>query len=134
MLTFFSNAIDLLCSGGVPKSGVEKDDFEVNFEEIPPSFTAEEREAWLQKLGEVAVSSDAFFPFADNIYRLARSGAKYVAAPTGSVNDEVSHYIRLVNGSMYANNQYSLFSTLAANSASRSLSSIFVSSTIDWVP
>jgi phosphoribosylaminoimidazolecarboxamide formyltransferase/IMP cyclohydrolase len=89
VLTSISNAIDLLCSGGVPKSGVEKDDFEVNFEEIPATFTAEERETWLKKLGEVAVSSDAFFPFADNIYRLARSGAKYVAAPTGSVNDEV---------------------------------------------
>jgi phosphoribosylaminoimidazolecarboxamide formyltransferase/IMP cyclohydrolase len=87
-VTHVSNAIDLLCSGGVPKSGVEKDDFEVNFEEVPPVFTAEEREGWLKKLGEVAVSSDAFFPFADNIYRLARSGAKYVAAPTGSVNDE----------------------------------------------
>ncbi|KAF2422437.1 hypothetical protein EJ08DRAFT_653123 [Tothia fuscella] len=83
-----SNAIDLLCSGSVPKSGPELSDFEVNFEEVPPTFTDEERETWLKKLGEVAVSSDAFFPFADNIYRLARSGAKYVAAPTGSVNDE----------------------------------------------
>ncbi|KIW05572.1 bifunctional purine biosynthesis protein ADE17 [Verruconis gallopava] len=83
-----SNAIDLLCSGQVPKSGVERDDFELNFEEVPELFTAEEREQWLQKLSEVAVSSDAFFPFSDNIYRLARSGAKYAAAPTGSVNDE----------------------------------------------
>jgi len=83
-----SNAIDLLCSGQVPKSGVERDDFELNFEEVPPLFTPEEREEWLKKLSEVAVSSDAFFPFSDNVYRLARSGAKYAAAPTGSVNDE----------------------------------------------
>jgi phosphoribosylaminoimidazolecarboxamide formyltransferase/IMP cyclohydrolase len=84
-----SNAIDLLCSGQVPKSGVERDDFELNFEEVPQLFTPEERDQWLQKLSEVAVSSDAFFPFSDNVYRLARSGAKYAAAPTGSVNDEV---------------------------------------------
>ena len=90
ILTCFSNAIDLLCSGQVPKSGVERDDFELNFEEVPPLFTPEEREEWLKKLSEVAVSSDAFFPFSDNVYRLARSGAKYAAAPTGSVNDEVS--------------------------------------------
>jgi len=55
-----SNAIDLLCSGNVPKSGIEKDDFEKNFEEVPAVFTEEEREAWLSKLSEVAVSSDAF--------------------------------------------------------------------------
>ncbi|KAE9985475.1 hypothetical protein EG328_007467 [Venturia inaequalis] len=82
-----SNAIDLLCSGSVPKSGVERSDFEANFEHVPATFTTEERESWLQKLSEVAVSSDAFFPFSDNIYRLHRSGAKYVAAPSGSVND-----------------------------------------------
>lgn len=55
-----SNAIDMLCSGQVPKSGVEKEDFERVFEEVPKPFSDEEREAWLGKLGEVAVSSDAF--------------------------------------------------------------------------
>ncbi|KAF2099190.1 putative bifunctional purine biosynthesis protein ADE17 [Rhizodiscina lignyota] len=83
-----SNAIDLLCSGSVPKSGVEREDFEKNFEEVPSVFTEEEREAWLSKLSEVAVSSDAFFPFIDNVFRTARSGAKYIAAPTGSQNDQ----------------------------------------------
>ena len=58
-----SNAIDLLCSGLVPKSGPEREDFERNFEEVPPTFTAEEREDWLKKLSEVAVSSDAFVSF-----------------------------------------------------------------------
>ena len=53
-------------------------------------FSKEEREDWLKKIGEVAVSSDAFFPFSDNVYRMARSGVKFAAAPTGSVNDEVS--------------------------------------------
>lgn len=55
-----SNAIDVLCSGLVPASGPEREDFERNFDEVPPVFTTQEREAWLKDLGEVAVSSDAF--------------------------------------------------------------------------
>ncbi|KAF2243303.1 AICARFT/IMPCHase bienzyme [Trematosphaeria pertusa] len=84
-----SNAIDLLCGGLVPDSGIEREDFESHFEEgqVPQSFTAEERKAWLQKLQGVALSSDAFFPFIDNVFRAARSGTKYIAAPTGSQND-----------------------------------------------
>ncbi|ORY18044.1 cytidine deaminase-like protein [Clohesyomyces aquaticus] len=84
-----SNAIDLLCSGLVPESGIERDDFESFFEEgqVPQVFSPEERKAWLEKLQNVAVSSDAFFPFIDNVFRTARSGAKYIAAPTGSQND-----------------------------------------------
>ncbi|KAI1501721.1 AICARFT/IMPCHase bienzyme [Biscogniauxia marginata] len=82
-----SNAIDLLVSGELPKSGSEREAFEAVFEEVPPAFTDEERNDWLSKLGDVAVSSDAFFPFVDNIYRASRSGAKYIAAPGGSQND-----------------------------------------------
>lgn len=55
-----SNAIDMLCSGLVPTSGIEKEDFEKNFDEVPTIFAPEEREAWLSKLSEVGVSSDAF--------------------------------------------------------------------------
>ena len=55
-------------------------------------FSREERESWLKEIGEVAVSSDAFFPFSDNVYRMARSGVKYAAAPIGSVNDKVSRF------------------------------------------
>ncbi|EMC91318.1 hypothetical protein BAUCODRAFT_80640 [Baudoinia panamericana UAMH 10762] len=83
-----SNAIDLLCSGIVPEFGAEREDWEKNFEEVPKIFTPEERKAWLGKLSEVAVSSDAFFPFTDNVYRVGRSGVKYIAAPTGSQNDQ----------------------------------------------
>ncbi|EGD93836.1 5-aminoimidazole-4-carboxamide ribonucleotide formyltransferase/IMP cyclohydrolase [Trichophyton tonsurans CBS 112818] len=82
-----SNAIDMLCSGQIPRSDVEKADYERVFEEVPAPFTSEEREAWLQKLTEVAISSDAFFPFIDNVFRAARSGVKYMAAPSGSQND-----------------------------------------------
>lgn len=55
-----SNAIDMLCSGQLPKTGIEKDDYERNFEVVPERFTDEEREDWLSRLSEVAVSSDAF--------------------------------------------------------------------------
>ncbi|KAI1113658.1 AICARFT/IMPCHase bienzyme [Nemania sp. NC0429] len=82
-----SNAIDLLVSGELPKSGPEREAFEAVFEEVPAAFSEEERGDWLGKLGDVAVSSDAFFPFIDNIYRAHRSGAKYIAAPGGSQND-----------------------------------------------
>ena len=82
-----SNAIDLLCSGQVPPDGVEREAFDANFEEVPAPFSEEERKEWLATLTDVAVSSDAFFPFTDNIFRAARSGVKYVAAPTGSQND-----------------------------------------------
>lgn len=55
-----SNAIDLLVSGQLPKDGPERMAFEATFEEVPEIFTAEEREEWLGKLTDVAVSSDAF--------------------------------------------------------------------------
>ncbi len=55
-----SNAIDMLCSGQVPKDGKEKEEYEAHFEEVPERFTDEEREEWLRKLKDVALSSDAF--------------------------------------------------------------------------
>lgn len=58
-----SNAIDLLVSGELPKSGAERDMFEAVFEEVPPAFTEAEKEEWLGKLTNVAVSSDAFVGF-----------------------------------------------------------------------
>ncbi|RPA78828.1 AICARFT/IMPCHase bienzyme [Ascobolus immersus RN42] len=88
-----SNAIDLLVSGQVPKkgSGLEREMYENVFEEVPEDFTAEEREEWAKKLDDVVVSSDAFFPFVDNVFRAKRSGVKYLAAPGGSVNDKAVH-------------------------------------------
>lgn len=83
-----SNAIDLLVSGQLPKSGSEREAFEAVFETVPAAFTDAEREEWLATLTDVAVSSDAFFPFIDNVYRAARSGVKYIAAPGGSQNDQ----------------------------------------------
>ena len=58
------------------------------FKEKPPVFTKEEKRAWLDGLTDVALGSDAFFPFGDNIDRAYKSGAKYVAQPGGSVRDD----------------------------------------------
>ena len=55
-----SNAIDLLVSGQLPKSGSEREAFEAIFETVPEAFTEAEREEWMGKLTDVAVSSDAF--------------------------------------------------------------------------
>ncbi|KAH8676263.1 phosphoribosylaminoimidazolecarboxamide formyltransferase/IMP cyclohydrolase [Xylariales sp. PMI_506] len=82
-----SNAIDLLVSGELPKSGPEREQFEAVFEDVPAAFTEAERDEWSAKLKDVAISSDAFFPFIDNVYRAHRSGVKYIAAPGGSQND-----------------------------------------------
>ena len=58
------------------------------FKEKPPVFTAEEKRAWLDKMENVALGSDAFFPFGDNIERAHKSGVKYIAQPGGSVRDD----------------------------------------------
>lgn len=55
-----SNAIDLLVSGQLPKGGPEREGFEAVFEEVPAAFTDAEKEEWLGKLTDVAISSDAF--------------------------------------------------------------------------
>ena len=58
------------------------------FKEKPEVFTREAKREWLDKLEDVALGSDAFFPFGDNIERAHRSGVKYVAQPGGSVRDD----------------------------------------------
>ena len=58
------------------------------FKEKPEVFTREEKRAWLDGLTDVALGSDAFFPFGDNIERAYKSGVKYVAQPGGSVRDD----------------------------------------------
>lgn len=58
------------------------------FQEIPGPLTESERKEFMGKLEGVACSSDAFFPFPDNVHRARKSGVKYLAAPSGSVMDE----------------------------------------------
>ena len=56
---------------------------------IEESLSKEEKQAWLAQFGDVALGSDAFFPFGDNIERAARSGVKYIAQPGGSIRDDL---------------------------------------------
>ena len=58
------------------------------FTEKPEVFTEEEKRAWLDQLNGVALGSDAFVPFSDNIERARKSGVEYIAEPGGSVRDE----------------------------------------------
>lgn len=58
------------------------------FKVKPEVFTAEEKRAWLDKNTNVALGSDAFFPFGDNIERAHKSGVAYVAQPGGSIRDD----------------------------------------------
>lgn len=58
------------------------------FKTKPEVFTREEKRAWLDKMTGVALGSDAFFPFGDNIERAKRSGVAYVAQPGGSIRDD----------------------------------------------
>ncbi|WP_075718644.1 phosphoribosylaminoimidazolecarboxamide formyltransferase [Roseburia sp. 499] len=58
------------------------------FKVKPEVFTREEKRAWLDQMTDVALGSDAFFPFGDNIERAHKSGVKYVAEPGGSIRDD----------------------------------------------
>lgn len=58
------------------------------FKVKPEVFTREEKRAWLDGMQDVALGSDAFFPFGDNIERAYKSGVKYVAQPGGSIRDD----------------------------------------------
>jgi len=88
------NAIDLYI--GEDYMDVLSDDaWPAIFKEKPEVFTREAKREWLDKLTDVALGSDAFFPFGDNIERAHRSGVKYIAQPGGSVRDD--HVIETCN-------------------------------------
>ena len=59
------------------------------FTERPEPFTKEEQRAYLDTIDGVALGSDAFFPFSDNIERAKKSGVKYIAEPGGSIRDDL---------------------------------------------
>ena len=88
------NAIDVYMSDDymdVLADGVWEQTFAVK----PPVFTREEKRAWLDQMSGVALGSDAFFPFGDNIERAHKSGVAYIAQPGGSIRDD--HVIETCN-------------------------------------
>ena len=58
------------------------------FKVKPEVFTREEKRAWLDQMQDVALGSDAFFPFGDNVERAHKSVVKYIAQPGGSIRDD----------------------------------------------
>ena len=81
------NAIDLYI-GEEYMDVLDEDAWPRIFKTKPDVFTKEEKRAWLDQMQDVALGSDAFFPFGDNIERAHKSGVKYVAQPGGSVRDD----------------------------------------------
>lgn len=104
-----SNAIDLYVSNQIPTTEPEKSEYESKFAEVPTPLTDKERHEWLDKNTNVALSSDAFFPFPDNVYRAARSGVKFITAPSGSVMDKAVFAAADANDMVYVENPIRLF-------------------------
>uniref|UniRef100_A0AC35FW35 Uncharacterized protein n=1 Tax=Panagrolaimus sp. PS1159 TaxID=55785 RepID=A0AC35FW35_9BILA len=75
-----SNTIDVLVSG-VLGNEISSEQWSQHFTESVEPFTAEERREWLSTLSDVALSSDAFFPFKDNIDCANQFGVKYIVSP-----------------------------------------------------
>ena len=81
------NSIDVYL-GAHPEDVLADGAWQQFFSERPEALTAEERRAWLAANTGVALGSDAFFPFGDNIERAHRSGVRFVAQAGGSVRDD----------------------------------------------
>ena len=81
------NAIDVYI-GDEYEDVLREGEWQKIFAEKPPVFTREEKKAWLSGNTDVALGSDAFFPFGDNIERARKSGVKYIAEPGGSIRDD----------------------------------------------
>ena len=82
-----SNAIDNYVNGSVGKD-MDESTWMAMYEEVPEKLSEDDRLEWIKKADNVALSSDAFFPFRDNVDRARLSGVKYIASPSGSTNDE----------------------------------------------
>jgi AICAR transformylase/IMP cyclohydrolase PurH len=81
------NAIDIYISDeyeDILADGV----WQQTFTRKPDPLTPAEKKAFIATLDHVAVGSDAFFPFGDNVERARKSGARYIAQPGGSIRDD----------------------------------------------
>ncbi|KAI7811349.1 bifunctional purine biosynthesis protein PURH [Triplophysa rosa] len=83
-----ANAIDQYVSGTIGE-GPDLDLWKGLFEEVPELLSEVEKKNWRSSLQAVALSSDAFFPFRDNVDRAKQSGVEYIAAPSGSTADGI---------------------------------------------
>ncbi|KAL2715457.1 bifunctional purine biosynthesis protein PURH [Vespula squamosa] len=83
-----SNAIDNYVNGSIGKD-MDESTWAAMYEEVPEKLSEADKAEWIKKLSNVAISSDAFFPFRDNVDRARLSGVTYIASPAGSTNDEV---------------------------------------------
>jgi phosphoribosylaminoimidazolecarboxamide formyltransferase/IMP cyclohydrolase len=81
-----ANAIDLYLEEDATEAEIAA--WRVNFNTVPAPLSKEEKQEWLARFDSVALSSDAFIPFRDNIDRAARSGVRYVVQTGGSSRDE----------------------------------------------
>ena len=81
------NAIDVYLSDE-PDEVLADGRWQNLFSERPAPFTKAEKRAYLDRVSGVALGSDAFFPFSDNIERAKRSGVSYIAEPGGSIRDD----------------------------------------------
>lgn len=83
-----ANAIDLFVTGqAFEAEGTERAQWEGLFETVPEPLSKDDKKAHAAQLTGVVCSSDAFFPFPDNVHRARKSGATYLAAPSGSIMD-----------------------------------------------
>ncbi|XP_072902577.1 bifunctional purine biosynthesis protein ATIC-like isoform X2 [Hemitrygon akajei] len=82
-----ANAIDQYVGGLIEAAELPK--WQEMFEEPPELLSEIERRNWISKLRGVALSSDAFFPFRDNVERAKKSGVDFIAAPSGSAADKL---------------------------------------------
>lgn len=83
-----ANAIDNYVNGTVG-SDLPLEQWDTLFEGKPPALlTDSQREEWIKKMDKVALASDAFFPFRDNIDRAVQCGVEYIGSPSGSNNDQ----------------------------------------------
>jgi len=81
------NAIDVYVTGAGDEL-LADGEWQRLFTERPAYFSSEQKAAWLSRMKGLALASDAFFPFGDNIERAARSGVSYIAQSGGSIRDD----------------------------------------------
>ncbi|XP_020377621.1 bifunctional purine biosynthesis protein PURH [Rhincodon typus] len=82
-----ANAIDQYVGGTMEEEDLPA--WRAMFEEPPEPLSDTERKNWISRLSGVALSSDAFFPFRDNVERAKKSGVDFIVAPSGSAADRV---------------------------------------------